>query len=204
MRTLFSLALIGLCFSLTAQETINYPYNPDGDVDGTIASPDLLDILGVYGNAFTPTEIQIDGVGLLEVIQDLQNQVDMLKNANEILSTYLFSPDELQELVYTPCGLTSWSNIANGGTIDCYEAQFVGQYSNYQNNMSLTAPNVYFAHNAGANITYNIEVGSETQVVNVYAGSGNGNVVNVTYFGTPPTVYYFAGSGNITVNLIAN
>jgi len=76
MRTLLSLALISLCFSLSAQETINYPYNPDGNVDGAIAAPDLLDILGVYGNAFTPTEIQIDGVGLLQVIQALQSQIN--------------------------------------------------------------------------------------------------------------------------------
>ena len=75
MRTFFTLALIGLFTSFSAQETLTYPYNPDGDVDGAIASPDLLDILGVYGNAFTPSEIEIDGVNLLQVIQDLQNQI---------------------------------------------------------------------------------------------------------------------------------
>ncbi len=76
MRLFFSLALIGLFTSFSAQETIAYPYNPDGDVDGTIAAPDLLDLLGVYSNAFTPSEIQIDGVGWLEVIQDVQNEID--------------------------------------------------------------------------------------------------------------------------------
>ena len=100
MRTLFSLALIGLCFSLTAQETINYPYNPDGDVDGTIASPDLLDILGVYGNAFTPNEIQIDGVGLLEVIQDLQNQIASIQliDVNYVESTLAAHQQEIETL----------------------------------------------------------------------------------------------------------
>ena len=93
MRTLLSIALISLFSSLSAQETINYPYNPDGDVDGTIASPDLLDILGVYGNAFTPTEIQIDGVGLLEVIQNLQNQITLLQDNND-----LDNENELQTL----------------------------------------------------------------------------------------------------------
>ena len=103
MRTLFSLALIGLCFSLTAQETINYPYNPDGDVDGTIASPDLLDILGVYGNAFTPTEIQIDGVGLLEVIQDLQNQIASIQliDVNYVDSTLAAHQQEIEGLLTT-------------------------------------------------------------------------------------------------------
>jgi uncharacterized protein (TIGR02145 family) len=76
MRTFLFLALLGLFTSFSAQETLTYPYNPDGNVDGTIAAPDLLDILGVYGNAFTPAEIQINGEGLLQVIQDLQNQID--------------------------------------------------------------------------------------------------------------------------------
>mgnify|MGYP006120554617 CR=1 FL=1 len=100
MRTLLSLALIGLFFSISAQETINYPYNPDGDVDGTIASPDLLDILGVYGNAFTPTEIQIDGVGLLEVIQDLQNQIASIQliDMNYVESTLAAHQQEIEVL----------------------------------------------------------------------------------------------------------
>ena len=100
MRTLFSLALIGLCFSLSAQETINYPYNPDGDVDGTIASPDLLDILGVYGNAFTPTEIEIDGVGLLQVIQELQNQIAAIQllDVNYVESTLAALQQEIDNL----------------------------------------------------------------------------------------------------------
>jgi surface protein len=75
MRLFFSLILIGLFTSFSAQETLTYPYNPDGDVDGAIASPDLLDLLGVYGGAFSPSEITIDGVSLLQVIQDLQNQI---------------------------------------------------------------------------------------------------------------------------------
>ena len=76
MRTFLSIVFIGLFTSFSAQETLTYPYNPDGDVDGSITAPDLLAMLGVYGNAFTPTEIQIDGVGLLHVIQDLQNQIN--------------------------------------------------------------------------------------------------------------------------------
>ncbi len=76
MRYLLSLALIGLCFSFSAQETITYPYNPDSDSSGNIVVGDLQDFLITYGNNFSPSEIQIDGVGLLQVIQDLQNQLD--------------------------------------------------------------------------------------------------------------------------------
>jgi hypothetical protein len=55
MRLFFSLALLALCASFSAQETITYPYNPDGNADGNVAVSDLQDILGVYGNAFTPS-----------------------------------------------------------------------------------------------------------------------------------------------------
>ena len=101
MRTLLSLALIGLFTSFSAQETLTYPYNPDGDVDGAIASPDLLDLLGVYGGEFSPSEIQIDGVGLLQVIQDLQNQLGALQgemlDANYVESTFSAMQQEIDD-----------------------------------------------------------------------------------------------------------
>ena len=100
MRPFLTLALIGLFFSLSAQETLVYPYNPDGNEDGAIASPDLLDVLGVYGNAFTPTEIQIDGVGLLQVIQDLQDQIAAIQllDVNYVESTLTALQQEIDDL----------------------------------------------------------------------------------------------------------
>ena len=76
MRYLLTSLLCVFTFSLTAQETLTYPYNPDEDVNGLIASPDLLGLLAMYGEVFSPGEIQIDGVSLLQVIQDLQNQIN--------------------------------------------------------------------------------------------------------------------------------
>ena len=78
MRLVLILAFLGIFTSFSAQETIIYPYNPDTDVDGMIGLPDLLDFFSVYSNDFSPAEIQVDGVGLLEVIQDLQNQINAL------------------------------------------------------------------------------------------------------------------------------
>ena len=94
MRTLLSLALISLCFSLTAQETINYPYNPDGNADGNITVPDLADFLVNYGNTFTPTEIQIDGVGLAEVIGQLQATVEAQQAYITQLQQYISISEE--------------------------------------------------------------------------------------------------------------
>ena len=76
MRYLLTSLLCVFTLSLTAQEVVTYPYNPDEDVNGLIASPDLLGLLAMYGEVFSPGEIQIDGVSLLEVIQDLQNQIN--------------------------------------------------------------------------------------------------------------------------------
>ena len=94
MRTLLSLALISLCFSLSAQETINYPYNPDGNADGNITVPDLADFLVNYGNTFTPTEIQIDGVGLAEVIGQLQATVEAQQAYITQLQQYISISEE--------------------------------------------------------------------------------------------------------------
>jgi hypothetical protein len=94
MRPFLTLAFIGLCFSLSAQETINYPYNPDGNADGAITVPDLQDLLVNYGNAFAPSEIQIDGVGLAEVISTLQATVEAQQTYITQLQQYISVTEE--------------------------------------------------------------------------------------------------------------
>jgi hypothetical protein len=71
MRLFLSLAFFALVTSFSAQETINYPYNPDGNSDGFIAVPDLQDLLSTYGSEFSPGEIQIDGVNLSDYLTAL-------------------------------------------------------------------------------------------------------------------------------------
>ena len=71
MRLFLSLVFLALVTSFSAQETINYPYNPDGNSDGFIAVPDLQDLLSTYGSEFSPGEIQIDGVNLSDYLTAL-------------------------------------------------------------------------------------------------------------------------------------
>ena len=71
MKHIFTISLCFLALSLSAQETITYPYNPDGDADGLVAVPDLQDILAVYGNPFSPAEIMVGDTALSEWIQIL-------------------------------------------------------------------------------------------------------------------------------------
>ena len=71
-----------------AQSTITYPFNPDGNADALIGVTDLQDMLSVYGGAFSPSEIQIDGVGLGEVLtQLLTTQAELLTTQTELQQT---------------------------------------------------------------------------------------------------------------------
>ena len=69
MNRFFTLLLAAFC--LTAVGQVTYPYNPDGNADSLIGVTDLQDLLSTYGGAFSPSEIQIDGVGLGEVLTQL-------------------------------------------------------------------------------------------------------------------------------------
>ena len=61
-----------------AQSTIAYPYNPDADGDSFIGVSDILEGIATYNTEFYPSEIQIDGVGLGEVLtQLLTTQAEM-------------------------------------------------------------------------------------------------------------------------------
>ena len=71
MKNIFTISLCFLALSLSAQETITYPYNPDGDADGLVAVPDIQDLLAVYGSPFSPAEIMVGDTALSEWIQIL-------------------------------------------------------------------------------------------------------------------------------------
>jgi hypothetical protein len=76
MKHIFTLSLCCLALSLSAQETITYPYNPDGNADGTITVPDLQDFLGNYGSLFSPAEIMVGDTALGEWIQILYQALE--------------------------------------------------------------------------------------------------------------------------------
>lgn len=48
------------------------PYNPDANQDSVIGAPDLLEILPLFGNEFTPGEVLIDGENLTDYIAFLE------------------------------------------------------------------------------------------------------------------------------------
>lgn len=66
-------------FALMAQQSIQYPYNPDVDNDEYVATSDLTGFLAQFGQEFQPAPVLIDSVDLLSVIQMMQAQITALQ-----------------------------------------------------------------------------------------------------------------------------
>ena len=94
MKRLVTLMMCAVSLGAAAQSTITYPYNPDGNADALIGMTDLQDMLSVYGGAFAPSEIQIDGVGLAEVIGQLQATVEAQQAYITQLQQYISISEE--------------------------------------------------------------------------------------------------------------
>jgi microcystin-dependent protein len=73
------LTCLALIFAINSGAQ-SYPWNPDSGNDQFIGYTDFLDILSIYGNDFSPSEILIDGVPLSVVITDLQNSIDSISS----------------------------------------------------------------------------------------------------------------------------
>jgi uncharacterized protein (TIGR02145 family) len=121
MRYLVAALVFLLTVSFTAQETVTYPYNPDADNDQFVAVSDVLSSISAFGAEFLPAEIQIDGVSLLEIIQDLQNQLAAHQEAidNNTLPDGTFNGDLLRwngtawipiSLLVDECGVLNGDN----------------------------------------------------------------------------------------------
>ena len=75
MKKLFTLLITAACFTASAQIEVEYPYNPDNQNDGHVGIEDILEILTVYGEEFTPEQLLVEGTSLTEWIQLLSETV---------------------------------------------------------------------------------------------------------------------------------
>jgi len=80
LRLNFLLAFLMCSVTICAQQTIEYPYNPDVDNDEYIATSDLTGFLAQFGQEFQPAPVLIDSVDLLSVIQMMQAQITALQS----------------------------------------------------------------------------------------------------------------------------
>ena len=90
MRNVLFFALTLFVTIASAQNEITYPYNPDSDGDQYVSVSDVLSTISSFGSEFNPAEIQIDGIGLYEVITqmqviiiELQDEINTLQLQNQ-------------------------------------------------------------------------------------------------------------------------
>jgi hypothetical protein len=111
MKHFFTISLCFLALSLSAQEAVTYPYNPDGNADGTITVPDLQDFLGNYGSLFSPAEIMVGDTALGEWIQILYQA---LEDQQEVIEAMQGAGSGLDSTAVANMIATSGGNMAFG------------------------------------------------------------------------------------------
>ena len=90
MKHLLTLLLLCVAFAAPSQELeIDYPYNPDVDVDEQIGVTDLMGILSGFGDEFSPQAIMVDGEELSEFLLGIQTTIVSLQNQVIALQTEL-------------------------------------------------------------------------------------------------------------------
>jgi hypothetical protein len=71
MRYLLTFLLCVFTLSLTAQETITYPYNPDVNSDTYVGITDLIELLALYGTTFETGEIMVNDMTFEAYLNEL-------------------------------------------------------------------------------------------------------------------------------------
>ena len=89
MKNVLFFALTLFVTIASAQNEITYPYNPDSDDDQYVSVSDVLNTVSSFGSEFNPAEIQIDGVGLAEVIGQLQASISALEVENAVQAVFI-------------------------------------------------------------------------------------------------------------------
>ncbi|MGB0510075.1 MAG: hypothetical protein ACPGGB_04070, partial [Flavobacteriales bacterium] len=98
---LFALVFCALWLpqSAFAQNSITLPYNPDANADSAIGAPDLLQFLPLFGNAFTPGEVMVDGQTLNEYIAVLEAAAEGA-NSTDTVTIPMLPGTEPGEMLY--------------------------------------------------------------------------------------------------------
>ena len=92
MKRLVAMMMCAVSLGAAAQSTIAYPYNPDADGDSFIGVSDILEGVATYNTEFYPSEIQIDGVGLGEVLTQLLTTQAEMQASIPVSYTHLTLP----------------------------------------------------------------------------------------------------------------
>jgi len=163
MRNVLFFALTLFVTIASAQNEITYPYNPDSDGDQYVSVSDVLSTISSFGSEFNPAEIQIDGIGLYEVIT--QMQVIII---------------ELQDEINTLQLQNQWPSVVNGHLI------ISGANLTYADlsNANLSNADLTYANLTGANLNSADLSGAYLFNANLsYANLSNANLSGVAWTG---------------------
>jgi hypothetical protein len=76
MRSIFVSMALGVALFGSAEALAQTtPYNPDSNGNGVILTPDLMDLLTLFGQPFTPAPVQVDGLPVDVAVAQLQDAV---------------------------------------------------------------------------------------------------------------------------------
>ena len=122
MNKFFTLLLAAACFTASAQIEVEYPYNPDNQNDGHVGIEDILEILTVYGEEFTPEQLMVEGTSLTEWIQLLSETVIQQQSQIDSLQGQLSNDDLINS---EPWGITLGERVIwNLDTLDWQTVDF--------------------------------------------------------------------------------
>lgn len=76
MNRFLTLLLAASCLTAIGQVEVVYPYNPDNG-DGSIGSPDLIELLTLYGSGFQPEAPFVNDIPIDQWMDSIQNTLAM-------------------------------------------------------------------------------------------------------------------------------
>jgi hypothetical protein len=88
MRCLLTSLLCVFTLSLTAQEPLTYPYNPDANGDTLIGVSDVLETISIYGSEFLPSDIMVGDTTLSHWIQIINQTLMNQQTVIDSLQAY--------------------------------------------------------------------------------------------------------------------
>jgi len=208
MKNFFTLTLCFFTLSLSAQETITYPYNPDANSDQYVAVSDVLETIATYGDQFFPEEIMVGDTTLSNWIQILNQTLSNQQAVIDSLQASLDSQDTQLDSTMIADMIAAAGGLGSGGGCDFIFPQGInGQIINHNLSSDYTVPagkNLYVTHlyqGDNANISINS--------IDLIYGSNNGNssyggVNNITLYLTESQILSSGSSSSFFQGILTD
>ena len=184
MKNFFTLTLCFLTLSLTAQEPLTYPFNPDANGDTFVGVSDVLEGISTYDNFFFPEEIMVGDTTLSNWIQILNQTLSNQQAVIDSLQASLASQDTQLDSTMIADMIAAAGGLGSGGGCDVrFPDGLDGEYfttllrDNEMNDYPYTVPEgktLYITSAyAGDEILITNNNGGESKIITGSNGGGN-------------------------------